>query len=84
MIAVLDGPDADSGTSLEIGYAYATGKPIIGIRTDFRGSEDRGLNLMLSNACDELILATEDSVATVAARVAEFIERALAPTPEAG
>lgn len=33
--AVLDGVDVDSGTAWEIGYAYARGKPIIGLRTDF-------------------------------------------------
>ena len=31
-----DGSDSDSGTSWEIGYAYATGKPIVLIRTDIR------------------------------------------------
>ena len=58
IIALLEGPDADSGTSLELGYAYAKGIPIIGIRTDFRGSEDRGLNLMLSHVCKELVCYT--------------------------
>src|SRR5688572_8845360 len=46
VLAVLDGADADSGTCVELGYAHALHKPIIGVRTDFRGSEDRGLNLM--------------------------------------
>ena len=36
MVAVLDGPDVDSGTAAEIGYASALGKPIIGYRNDFR------------------------------------------------
>jgi nucleoside 2-deoxyribosyltransferase len=48
VIAVLDGPDVDSGTCIEIGYAYAKKKPVIGVRTDFRASEDRGVNLMVS------------------------------------
>ena len=47
LIAVLDGADADSGTAWECGYAYARGKPIVALRTDFRGGEDQGLNLML-------------------------------------
>lgn len=47
VVANLDGADADSGTAWECGYAYARGKPVIVIRTDFRGGEDRGLNLML-------------------------------------
>src|ERR1051325_251698 len=36
VIAWLDGPDADSGTCFEIGYAYAKNIPVIGVRTDFR------------------------------------------------
>lgn len=51
VIASLEGSDADSGTCVEVGYAYARGKPIIGFRTDPRASEDEGLNLMLSNIC---------------------------------
>jgi len=56
VVAILDGPDADSGTCVEIGYARAKEKPIIGVRTDVRESEDRGLNLMVSNLCTRLIL----------------------------
>jgi len=55
VVAILDGPDVDAGTCVEIGYAYANKKPIIGIRTDFRSSEDRGVNLMVSKACTRLI-----------------------------
>jgi nucleoside 2-deoxyribosyltransferase len=55
VVAVLDGPDVDSGTAFEVGYAYARGIPIVGIRTDFRKSQDRGLNLMLSQCCTELL-----------------------------
>jgi nucleoside 2-deoxyribosyltransferase len=40
LIAVLDGPDVDSGTAAEIGYAFARGKPIVGYRGDFRLSAD--------------------------------------------
>ena len=36
MVAVLDGVDVDSGTAAEIGYAFALGKRICGLRTDFR------------------------------------------------
>lgn len=56
VLAVLDGADADSGTCWEVGYAYATGKPVIGLRTDFRGSgDDGGFNLMLSHSCKCII-----------------------------
>ncbi len=40
MLAVLDGPDVDSGTASEIGYASAQGKPVIGYRSDFRQAGD--------------------------------------------
>jgi len=34
--AVLAGADVDSGTAFEIGYGFAKGKYLIGIRTDYR------------------------------------------------
>ena len=40
MVAILDGVDVDSGTAAEIGYAYALGKRIYGLRTDFRLAGD--------------------------------------------
>ena len=40
VFAVLDGVDVDSGTAAEIGYAYARGKTIFGLRTDFRLAGD--------------------------------------------
>lgn len=40
VVAILDGPDVDSGTSAEIGYAFARGKFIVGYRGDFRLSAD--------------------------------------------
>jgi nucleoside 2-deoxyribosyltransferase len=50
VVAIFDGPDPDSGTSWECGYAYGKGKPIIAVRTDFRGIGDGVLapyNIML-------------------------------------
>lgn len=61
VVSILDGPDVDSGTSFELGYAYANKKPIIGVRTDFRSLEDRGVNLMISNASTEFINHTDNS-----------------------
>ena len=40
VVAVLDGPDVDSGTAAEIGYAFARGKLLVGYRGDFRLSAD--------------------------------------------
>lgn len=36
VVACLDGPDVDSGTASEVGYAFARGKKIIGYRGDLR------------------------------------------------
>ena len=33
---MLDGPDVDSGTAAEIGWAAARQCPVVGLRTDFR------------------------------------------------
>ena len=73
VLSILDGPDADSGTSLELGYAYARGVPIIGVRTDFRGSEDRGLNLMLANVCSTLLLEPVNELDKLADQVATHL-----------
>lgn len=40
VFAVLDGVDVDSGTAAEIGYAFARGKLVAGLRTDFRLAGD--------------------------------------------
>lgn len=36
LVAIMDGPDPDSGTCWEVGYAYGVRKPIVLVRTDFR------------------------------------------------
>lgn len=44
VVAVLDGPDVDSGTASEIGYAFAREKCIIGYRGDIRqAGENEGV-----------------------------------------
>ena len=51
VVAVIDGADADSGTSWEMGYAYALKKKVVALRTDFRaaGHHER-VNLMLEES----------------------------------
>ncbi len=36
IVAIIDGADVDSGTAWEMGYAFARGKRVIALRTDFR------------------------------------------------
>lgn len=56
VVAIFDGTDVDSGTAFECGYAYATGKPIVGARTDLRsGGEENGVNAMLSRCCVRVV-----------------------------
>ena len=70
VVAIMDGADPDSGTSWECGYAYATRKPIVLFRSDFRGSgdvDDIPYNAMLIAAADASIglpLGTIDEAAT--------------------
>ena len=55
VVAICDGCDSDPGTAWEMGYARAKGKPVIGVRTDFRANQELGMNLMLSRGCDRVI-----------------------------
>lgn len=62
VVAIIDGADADSGTAWEMGYAFAVGKPVIALRTDFRrvGNHEQ-VNLMLERSssvvpsCDQVL-----------------------------
>jgi nucleoside 2-deoxyribosyltransferase len=50
ILASLDGPDVDSGTAVEVGYGFAKGLLIVGLRTDTRRSSDNEggiVNLMI-------------------------------------
>lgn len=58
VIALLDGQDVDSGTCIELGYAYARGKKIFGLLTDFRAYhtidiEPHRPNLMAWGVCEK-------------------------------
>jgi nucleoside 2-deoxyribosyltransferase len=62
IVAVLDGTDVDSGTAWEAGYAYAKGKPVIGLRTDFRELSDGIVNLMVEMAIVALARDEEELI----------------------
>ncbi len=58
VVAFLDGQDVDSGTCIELGYAYASSKKIFGILTDFRAyctkdEEPHIPNLMVWGVCEQ-------------------------------
>jgi len=72
VVAIMDGPDPDSGTCWEVGYGYAKNKLIVLVRTDFRGSGEGNLlvpyNLMLTQSSHtrfELPFASVEKVAEV-------------------
>lgn len=55
VLAVLDGPDADPGTCVELGYAHALRRPILGLRSDARTADgQQGVNVMAFGACKDV------------------------------
>ncbi len=46
ILANLNGTDVDSGTAAEIGYGFAVGKLVVGLRTDFRLAADNDGSLV--------------------------------------
>lgn len=65
-VALLTGADQDSGTSMELGYLYALGKPCFGITDDVRG-----LNNMIWGVCNQgqYIVPRIDDLIPLIARV---------------
>jgi hypothetical protein len=81
VVAILDGVDVDSGTASEIGFAFAKGKRIHGLRTDFRlASDNEGsiVNLQVQY----FIEASGGEIHTVVPGLVEAV-RAWAGEPEA-
>ena len=71
VVANMDGPDPDSGTCWECGYAFRK-KPITIYRTDFREAGDAAnapFNLMMSESADALIVAPLVTVQDLAAKI---------------
>ncbi len=83
VVAVLDGPDADSGTAFEAGYAYALGKPVVGVRTDYRQQQERGTNIMLARSCRAFVRrpAFDEDVGHLAAELARKVASLLRHHP---
>jgi len=63
VVAILDGPDVDSGTAFEVGYAFSKGKPVIGLKTDMRVfAKDEELNNMLAQGIRALARNLDEMV----------------------
>jgi nucleoside 2-deoxyribosyltransferase len=70
VLAILDGPDVDSGTAAEVGFAAALGKPAVGLRLDFRPSGDNeGTTVNLQ--VEHFLVAIECDLDAAVTRLAE-------------
>ena len=64
VVAILDGPDVDSGTEFEVGYACAKGKPVIGLKTDVRTfTKGEEVNNMLAQGMRTIVKDLNELVA---------------------
>lgn len=77
LVAIKDGPDPDSGTAWEVGYAFGTKKSILLVRTDVRGSAGSSgdYNLMLTQAATTRIDLPAASTTQVIAAILEALAR---------
>ena len=76
MVAILDGPDADSGTAWEVGFAVGHGIPVVGLRTDFRQLEEKGANIMLTRSVSAWIsYPFSEDTAALAKALARKVKR---------
>jgi len=69
VVALLDGAQVDDGTSWELGYAYAKGIPIYGLRTDLRiagDAQDNYVNSMIQGCLTEHARNVDDLVRMLA------------------
>lgn len=71
VVANMDGPDPDSGTSWECGWAYASQKPVILFKTDFRSLNEGSppLNLMLLGGAARFLHLPKMHVSEVAEHI---------------
>jgi len=72
VVANLNGVLTDDGTAWELGYAYAKGKFIIGLHTDWRKRfEHEVVNLMMECSLDRLTRSLDELRAELAEWIAE-------------
>jgi nucleoside 2-deoxyribosyltransferase len=74
VFAILDGVDVDSGTAAEIGYGFARGKVVCGLRTDFRLAGDN-IGAIVNLQVQYFIEASGGAIVTT---VGELVELARA------
>jgi nucleoside 2-deoxyribosyltransferase len=77
LVAIVDGPDPDSGTCWEVGYAYGVRKPIVLVRTDLRSMAGTAgeYNPMLTQAATIRLDLPAASTTEVVSAVLDALER---------
>ena len=77
VVAIMDGPDPDSGTAWEVGYAFGVRKPILLLRTDFRtlAGTAGDYNPMLTQAATIRVDAPAGSTTEVVGAVLDALTR---------
>jgi nucleoside 2-deoxyribosyltransferase len=77
LVAIMDGPDPDSGTCWEVGYAYGVKKAIVLVRTDSRAMAGNAgeYNPMLTQAATIRLDLPAASTTEVVGAVLEALER---------
>lgn len=77
LVAIMDGPDPDSGTSWEVGYAYAAKKPIVLVRTDIRSAAGnaRKYNAMLTQSATVRLDLPAASTTEVVSAILDALRR---------
>jgi nucleoside 2-deoxyribosyltransferase len=83
LVAITDGPDPDSGTAWEVGYAFGTNKPVVLVRTDFRALAGIAgdYNPMLTQAATARIDLPAASTTDVIAAILDALARIEADRP---
>ena len=77
LVAIMDGPDPDSGTAWEVGYAFGTRKPVVLVRTDIRAIAGNAgdYNAMLTQAATARIDLPAASTTEVIAAILDALSR---------
>lgn len=65
MLCLLDGRVPDEGMCIELGMAFALGKYCIGFKTDSRGQDIFGNNIMLEGTLDNIVNNRQQLIAVL-------------------
>lgn len=78
VVVVLDGPDTDSGASVEYGMARQARRCTVGVRTDTRKSEDGHTNAMFRKLTKRIYSPSfNESVTELCQKIHETIQEVL-------